>query len=130
LHDSVEYLEDDPIVQFIQLVGDAPDGGGVTILYNYKQLKDEVLYVAPCGQVIFQNTLSVPVTITFDNPEATSVCVNGDVAGNIDTLAPQQGVVRKFRQAGAYGWTVTHLDGSPFRPAVSDTVHIRDRTAF
>jgi hypothetical protein len=119
LQDSVQYLATDPAFVAFNLTKDI---AGIT------RLSADSVTGAPCAVVAFSTQLLDSVLVRFDDPSQTAVCTAGDETG--DFLLPPNGEgIRKFR-VGRYGFQVRRLDDTPFTPAVTGIIRIRDLTQF
>ena len=119
LQDSVQYLAIDPAFAPINL---SRDIGGVT------RLSSDSMTAAPCAMVSFSTQLTDSVRVRFDDPSQTTVCTAGDETGDF-ILPPNGDATRKFR-VGRYGFQVRRLDDTPFTPAVTGIIRVRDHTQF
>jgi hypothetical protein len=117
LQDSVQYLVTETLYTAFNLRADVA---------GIPRLSSDSVTAAPCASVSFSTELSDSVRVRFDDPSQTAVCTTGDETGDF-ILPPNGDATRKFR-VGRYGFQVKRLDDTPFTPAVTGVIRIRDLT--
>jgi hypothetical protein len=119
LRDSIKLMGLYPLGANVRLTPDPVTAEISTVSNGYTKT------VQPCGAIEFNNRLTQPIEVEFDDASKVSGCVPGDASGNIDSIARNATISRKI-PSGTVRWTARVKGSGPVAPTVSGTVTTRE----
>lgn len=119
MRDSIQMMGLYPPSTNIRITANAISGEITSVSNGFTKI------VQPCGAIEFNNRMTQPIEVIFDDTSKVSGCVPGDPKGNIDSIARNATISRKI-PLGTVRWTARVKGSDPSSPTISGTVTTRE----